>query len=118
MLPGKMEKFRDLEYPNGTPNSRVGWPTEWLCASLYFYKRLHMPAQTSGRIEEMLQIVQALQHTMTEIEANDKIVEPVTGPYGGLSPEDADFMRQYEGKAGKKVVRKVSLIQWRRLDTF
>ncbi|OJJ60740.1 hypothetical protein ASPSYDRAFT_148028 [Aspergillus sydowii CBS 593.65] len=44
---------------------------------------------------------------MTEIEANDKIVEPVTGPYGGLSPEDADFMRQYEGKAGKKVVRKI-----------
>lgn len=47
---------------------------------------------------------------MTELEkANDKIVEHATGPYAGLSPEDADFMREYEGKAGKKVVRKVRL---------
>lgn len=61
-------------------------------------------------IEEALQIVQALQHTMAELEkANDKIVEYVTQPYAGLSPEDADFMRQYEGKAGTEVVRKVSL---------
>lgn len=27
--------------------------------------------------------------------------------YGSLSPEDAEFMRQYEGKIGKKVIRKV-----------
>lgn len=47
---------------------------------------------------------------MAELEkANDKIVEYVTQPYAGLSPEDADFMRQYEGKAGTEVVRKVSL---------
>ncbi|OJJ00072.1 hypothetical protein ASPVEDRAFT_51333 [Aspergillus versicolor CBS 583.65] len=45
---------------------------------------------------------------MTELEkTNDKIVEHATGPYAGLSPEDADFMRQYEGKTGKKVVRKI-----------
>ncbi|BCS22289.1 uncharacterized protein APUU_30514S [Aspergillus puulaauensis] len=45
---------------------------------------------------------------MAELEkANDKIVEYATQPYAGLSPEDADFMRQYEGKAGKKVVRKI-----------
>lgn len=47
---------------------------------------------------------------MAELEkANDKIVEYATQPYAGLSPEDADFMRQYEGKAGKEVVRKVRL---------
>lgn len=41
--------------------------------------------------------------------ADDKFVEHATNPYPGLSPDDADFMRQYEGQAGKKVVRKASL---------
>ena len=27
--------------------------------------------------------------------------------YASLSPEDAEFMKRYEGKAGKRVVRKV-----------
>lgn len=36
-------------------------------------------------------------------------VEHALNPYRGLSEEDADFMRNYEGKAGKAVVRKVSL---------
>jgi hypothetical protein len=31
-------------------------------------------------------------------------------PYAGLSAEDASFMRRYEGKAGKAVVRKVSTL--------
>jgi hypothetical protein len=38
-----------------------------------------------------------------------RFIEHITAlnPYAGLSEEDADFMRQYEGKTGKKVVRKV-----------
>ncbi|RMJ03316.1 hypothetical protein CDV36_015157 [Fusarium kuroshium] len=39
--------------------------------------------------------------------ADDKFVEHAANPYLGLSPEDADFMRLYEGQAGKKVVRKI-----------
>lgn len=30
-----------------------------------------------------------------------------SNPYAMLSPEDADFMRQYEGKPGEKVISKV-----------
>lgn len=30
-----------------------------------------------------------------------------SGPYAGLSFDDADHMRKYEGKVGKRVVRKV-----------
>lgn len=33
--------------------------------------------------------------------------EAVTDPYSGLSPEDAECLRRYEGKERKKVVRKV-----------
>lgn len=33
--------------------------------------------------------------------------ETATDRYEGLRPEDAECLRQYEGKAGKKVVRKV-----------
>ncbi|KAL3448371.1 major facilitator superfamily domain-containing protein [Aspergillus insuetus] len=45
---------------------------------------------------------------MAELEKVDaKFVEHATGPYAWLSAEDAEFMRQYEGKAGKQVVRKV-----------
>ncbi|KAI7336595.1 MFS general substrate transporter [Hortaea werneckii] len=33
--------------------------------------------------------------------------ETVTDRYEGLRPEDAECLRQYEGKAGKKVVRKI-----------
>ncbi|KAL6352500.1 hypothetical protein LRP88_14267 [Fusarium phalaenopsidis] len=36
--------------------------------------------------------------------ADDKFVEHAANPYVGLSPEEADFMRQYEGQAGKKVI--------------
>jgi hypothetical protein len=45
---------------------------------------------------------------MVELEKVDaKFVEHATGPYARLAAEDAEFMRQYEGKAGKQVVRKV-----------
>lgn len=33
--------------------------------------------------------------------------ENVQDLYAGLSPEDADCWRRYQGKEGKKVVRKV-----------
>ncbi|RGP78857.1 hypothetical protein FLONG3_3056 [Fusarium longipes] len=38
---------------------------------------------------------------------DDKFVENAPDVYQGLSPEDADFMRGYEGKKGQKVVRKI-----------
>jgi hypothetical protein len=41
------------------------------------------------------------------MKVDDKFVEHAPDVYQGLSPEDADFMRGYEGEAGKKVVRKV-----------
>lgn len=34
-------------------------------------------------------------------------LEGVTDPYAGLSPEDAECLHRYEGKEGKRVVRKV-----------
>ena len=40
-----------------------------------------------------------------KVDANT--VEHAVNPYRGLSQEDADFMRTYEGKPGKQVVRKV-----------
>lgn len=43
------------------------------------------------------------------IKVDDKFVEHAPDVYQGLMPEDADFMRGYEGKAGKKVVSKVGL---------
>ena len=33
--------------------------------------------------------------------------EAAEDPYAGLTPEDADLWRRFEGKKGKKVVRKV-----------
>jgi hypothetical protein len=39
--------------------------------------------------------------------ADDTFVEHAANPYLGLSSEDADFMRQYKGSIGKKVVLKV-----------
>lgn len=33
---------------------------------------------------------------------------PPGADYSGLSTEDADFLRSYEGVKGKKVIRKVS----------
>lgn len=39
--------------------------------------------------------------------ADANTVEHAVNPYRGLSQEDADFMRTYEGKPGKQVVRKV-----------
>jgi hypothetical protein len=39
--------------------------------------------------------------------------EAALDPYEGFSPKDADHLRNYEGKASKKVVRKVSLDQVR-----
>jgi len=41
------------------------------------------------------------------MKVDDKFIENAPNAYSGLSPEDADFMRGWEGKAGKKVVRKV-----------
>lgn len=41
------------------------------------------------------------------MKVDDKFIEHAPDAYSGLSPEDADFMRGWEGKAGKKVVRKV-----------
>ncbi|KAF5568716.1 tartrate transporter [Fusarium phyllophilum] len=38
---------------------------------------------------------------------SDKFVEHAPDAYPGLSPEDAEFMRGYEGKTGKKVVKKI-----------
>ena len=35
-----------------------------------------------------------------------EFLEHAPDPYLGLSTEDSDFMRQYEGRAGKRVVRK------------
>ncbi|KAL4727978.1 hypothetical protein ACLX1H_004684 [Fusarium chlamydosporum] len=43
------------------------------------------------------------------IKVDDKFVEHAPDVYQGLMPEDADFMRGYEGKAGKKVVSKIDL---------
>ncbi|KAJ3549587.1 hypothetical protein NM208_g426 [Fusarium decemcellulare] len=45
--------------------------------------------------------------TVDPEKVDDKFVEHAPNPYLGLSPEDADFMGQYEGQAGKKVVRKI-----------
>lgn len=39
--------------------------------------------------------------------AGDIFIETVQGSYPGLTPEDADFMREYEGQAGKRIIRKV-----------
>ncbi|KAH7183386.1 major facilitator superfamily domain-containing protein [Fusarium flagelliforme] len=41
------------------------------------------------------------------MKVDDKFIEHAPDAYSGLSPEDADFMRGWEGKAGKKVVRKI-----------
>ena len=41
------------------------------------------------------------------MKVDDKFIENASNAYSGLSPEDADFMRGWEGKAGTKVVRKV-----------
>lgn len=41
------------------------------------------------------------------LEVDDKFVEHAPDAYPGLSPEDAEFMRGYEGNTGKKVVKKV-----------
>lgn len=38
---------------------------------------------------------------------DDEFIEHVHGSYPGLTSEDAEFMREYEGQAGKKVIRKV-----------
>ena len=38
---------------------------------------------------------------------DDEFIEHVHDSYPGLTPEDANFMRAYEGRAGKKVIRKV-----------
>ena len=43
------------------------------------------------------------------MKVDDKFIENAPDAYSGLLPEDADFMRGWEGKAGKKVVRKVRL---------
>lgn len=43
------------------------------------------------------------------MKVDDKFIENAPDAYSVLSPEDADFMRGWEGKAGKKVVRKVWL---------
>ncbi|KAH8788371.1 major facilitator superfamily domain-containing protein [Diaporthe sp. PMI_573] len=38
---------------------------------------------------------------------DDEFIEHVHDSYPGLTPEDANFMRAYEGRAGKKVIRKI-----------
>ncbi|KAL5593615.1 hypothetical protein FOBRF1_012717 [Fusarium oxysporum] len=45
--------------------------------------------------------------TLEPIKGDDKFVEHAPDVYPGLSPEDAEFMRGYEGKTGKKVVKKI-----------
>ncbi|KAJ4243856.1 hypothetical protein NW762_014736 [Fusarium torreyae] len=47
--------------------------------------------------------------TLEPTKVDDQFVEHANDAYHGLGPEDADFMRGYEGKAGKKVVRKIDL---------
>lgn len=47
------------------------------------------------------------ESTIADEKAASNVIEDVN-PYRGLSAEDAEFMRGYEGKAGKRVVRKVS----------
>lgn len=42
-----------------------------------------------------------------EVEKPDIQSVELANPYAGLTEEDAAFMRRYEGKAGKRVVRKV-----------
>lgn len=49
---------------------------------------------------------------------DSNFVEDAANPYFGLSPDDAEFMRQYDGKAGKRVVRKVSLFQLQRFEAM
>lgn len=47
--------------------------------------------------------------TVDDEKADASVIEHSLNPYRGLSQDDADFMRNYEGKAGQRVVRKVSL---------
>ncbi|EXL95901.1 major facilitator superfamily domain-containing protein [Fusarium oxysporum II5] len=50
---------------------------------------------------------QSTNKTLEPIKGDDKFVEHAPDVYPGLSPEDAEFMRGYEGKTGKKVVKKI-----------
>lgn len=47
---------------------------------------------------------------MQQEKIDDKFVEEADTRFNGLSSDDADLMRRYNGAAGKKVVRKVSYI--------
>lgn len=40
--------------------------------------------------------------------AQSQHLEDAVDPYASASPEDAAHLRRYEGKPGRKVVRKVS----------
>jgi len=44
--------------------------------------------------------------------------EAVEDPYAGLTPEDAECWRRYQGKEGKKVVRKVGSILPLQIETI
>lgn len=50
---------------------------------------------------------QSNNKALEPIKVDDKFVEHAPDAYPGLSPEDAEFMRGYEGRTGKKVVKKV-----------
>ncbi|RKL51176.1 hypothetical protein BFJ72_g629 [Fusarium proliferatum] len=50
---------------------------------------------------------QSNNKALEPIKVDDKFVEHAPDAYPGLSPEDAEFMRGYEGKTGKKVVKKI-----------
>ncbi|KAH7194378.1 major facilitator superfamily domain-containing protein [Fusarium oxysporum] len=50
---------------------------------------------------------QSTNKTLEPIKGDDKFVEHAPDVYPGLSPEGAEFMRRYEGKTGKKVVKKI-----------
>jgi hypothetical protein len=50
---------------------------------------------------------QSNNKALEPIKVDDKFVEHAPDAYPGLPPEEAEFMRGYEGKAGKKVVKKV-----------
>ena len=82
-----------------------------LCTNRWVDKeqRVWRPRQKLGTSYPFVHNLQLAYHTMDE-KVQSQHHEAVADPYAGFSPEDAEHLRQYEGKAGKKVVRKVC--QW------
>jgi hypothetical protein len=65
------------------------------------------------QINRLIQLPDIMSDDKTQVieasKANHQVLTTDT-QYRGLSQEDADFMRQYEGEKGKKIVRKVSFV--------